>query len=97
MSDIIQKAKDLEAYCLKVNDFDGIREVAQALAEETWEYSYQTLEESKWETTSDYDTGLDEWWPRRTTAAWFMDGAQKNGYVCRLVSRRVSPPEVIDE
>lgn len=69
---------------------------AKALAEETWEYSYQTLEETKWETTSGYDTGLDQWWPRRTTAAWFMDGAQKNGYTCRLVRRRVSPLEIVE-
>ena len=72
-------------------------ELAQALAEETWEYSFQILRRDEWEHASDRIPGVDEWFPSKYVADFIMDAAQKSGYVCRLVRRRVSPPEVISE
>ena len=72
-------------------------ELAQALAEETWEYSFQILRRDEWEHASDRIPGVDEWFPSKYVADFIMDAAQKSGYVCRLVRRRVSPPEVVNE
>ena len=72
-------------------------ELAQALAEETWEYSFQILRRDEWEHASDRISGVDEWFPSKYVADFIMDAAQKSGYVCRPVRRRVSPPEVINE
>ena len=72
-------------------------ELAQALAEETWEYSFQILRRDEWEHASDRISGVDEWFPSKYVADFIMDAAQKSGYVCRLVRRRVSPPEVVSE
>ena len=69
----------------------------QALAEETWEYSFQILRRDEWEHASDRIPGVDEWFPSKYVADFIMDAAQKNGYVCRLVRRRVSPVEVVNE
>ena len=76
---------------------DAAPEFAQALAEETWEYSLQILRGDEWEHASDIIPGVDEWFPSKYVADSIMDAAQKSGYVCRLVRRRVSPPEVINE
>ena len=70
---------------------------AKALAEETWEYSFQILRRDEWEHASDRIPGVDEWFPSKYVADFIMDAAQKSGYVCRIVRRRVSPPEVINE
>ena len=72
-------------------------ELAQALAEETWEYSFQILRRDEWEHASDRIPGVDEWFPSKYVADFIMDAAQKSGYVCRLVRRRVSQPEVVSE
>ena len=72
-------------------------ELAQALAEETWEYSFQILRRDEWEHANDRVPGVDEWFPSKYVADFIMDAAQKSGYVCRPVRRRVSPPEVINE
>ena len=72
-------------------------ELAQALAEETYEYSFQILRRDEWEHASDRIPGVDEWFPSKYVADFIMDAAQKSGYVCRLVRRRVSPPEVIND
>ena len=72
-------------------------ELAQALAEETWEYSFQILRRDEWEHASDRIPGVDEWFPSKYVADFIMDAAQKSGYVCRLVRRRVSPPEVVND
>lgn len=76
--------------------FAAAPELAQALAEETWEYSFQILRRDEWEHASDRIPGVDEWFPSKYVADFIMDAAQKSGYVCRLVRRRVSPPEVIE-
>ena len=70
---------------------------AKALAEEAWEYSFQILRRDEWEHASDKIPGVDEWFPSKYVADFIMDAAQKSGYVCRIVRRRVSPPEVINE
>ena len=71
-------------------------ELAQALAEETWEYSYQELRGDEWETAFNDVTHLEEWWPKKSDVDWIVEEARKHGYVCRLVRRRVSPPEVCE-
>ena len=63
----------------------------QALAEETWEYSYQELRGDEWETAFNDVTHLEEWWPKKSDVDWIVEEARKHGYVCRLVRRRVSP------
>ena len=72
-------------------------ELAQALAEETWEYSFQILRRDEWEHASDRIPGVDEWFPSKYVADFIMDAAQKSGYVCRLVRRRISAPEIVNE
>ena len=69
----------------------------QALAEETWEYSYQELRGDEWETAFNDVTHLEEWWPKKSDVDWIVEEARKHGYVCRIVRRPVSPPEVINE
>ena len=69
---------------------------ARALAEETWEYSYQELRGDEWETAFNDVTHLEEWWPKKSDVDWIVEEARKHGYVCRLVRRRVSPPEVCE-
>ena len=66
-------------------------ELAQALAEETYEYSYQELRGDEWETAFNDVTHLEEWWPKKSDVDWIVEEARKHGYVCRLVRRRVSP------
>ena len=72
-------------------------ELAQALAEETYEYSYQELRGDEWETAFNDVTHLEEWWPKKSDVDWIVEEARKHGYVCRLVRRRVSPPEIVNE
>ena len=91
---------DAVAHAQTPSDADLIAaapELAQVLAEETWEYSYQILRRDEWEHASDRIPGVDEWFPSKYVADFIMDAAQKSGYVCRIVRRRVSPVEVIDE
>ena len=73
------------------------RAYEQAVAEETWEYSYQELRGDEWETAFNDVTHLEEWWPKKSDVDWIVEEARKHGYVCRLVRRRVSKPEVINE
>ena len=72
-------------------------ELAQALAEETYEYSYQELRGDEWETAFNDVTHLEEWWPKKSDADWIVEEARKHGYVCRLVRRRVSPVEIVND
>lgn len=72
-------------------------EMAQALAEETWEYSYQIKYADGWETAFNDVTEIDEWWADRNEAEEAAASAY-DPYVdrpIRLIRRRVSPPEVI--
>ena len=77
--------------------FAAAPELAQALAEETWEYSYQELRGDEWETAFNDVTHLEEWWPKKSDVDWIVEEARKHGYVCRLVRRRVSPVEIVNE
>ena len=76
---------------------DGEPEIAQALAEETWEYSIQLKDHTgEWETATNSETHLEEWWEDLKYAEWAMAEEQEHGYSCRIVRRRVSPPEAIN-
>ena len=77
---------------------DGEPELAQALAEETWEYSVQIKDHTgEWETATNSESHLEEWWESKKHAEWAMAEEQEFGEHCRIVRRRVSPPEVINE
>ena len=76
---------------------DGAPELAQALAEETWEYSVQIKDHTgEWETATNSESHLEEWWESKKHAEWAMAEEQEFGEHCRIVRRRVSPPEVIE-
>lgn len=78
--------------------FAAAPELAQVLAEETYEYSIQLKDHTgEWETVTNSETHLEEWWEDLKYAEWAMAEEQEHGYSCRLVRRRVSPPEVINE
>ena len=69
----------------------------QAVAEETWEYSAQTARGENWETCTNPETHLEEWWADKDDAEWAAGRLQEQGRKTRIVRRRVSPPEVINE
>ena len=77
--------------------FAAAPELAQALAEETWEYSAQVKRGESWETCTNSETHLEEWWADKDNAEWAAGRLQEQGHKTRLVRRRVSPPEVINE
>ena len=72
-------------------------ELAQSLAEETWEYSTQAKRGEGWETCTNSETHLEEWWANEDDAEWAAGRLQEQGRETRIVRRRVSPPEVINE
>ena len=73
-------------------------ELAQALAEETYEYSVQIKDHTgERETATNSESHLEEWWESKKHAEWAMAEEQEFGERCRIVRRRVSPPEVINE
>lgn len=71
-------------------------ELAQVLAEETWEYAVQAKRGEEWETCTNSETHVEEWWEDKDDAEWAAIRLQEQGRKTRLVRRRVSPPEVID-
>ena len=71
-------------------------ELAQALAEETWEYSFQKLHGHTWQVPRNPTTNLEEWWDNHKEAEWAAVEYMKRGHPCRIVRRRVSQPEVIE-
>lgn len=77
---------------------DGQPELAQALAEEAYEYSVQIKDHTgEWETATNIESHLEEWWESKKHAEWAMAEEQEFGEHCRIVRRRVSQPEVINE
>ena len=92
---------DAVAHAQTPSDADLIAaapELAQALAEETYEYSIQIKDRTgEWETATNIETHLEEWWESQKHAEWAMAEEQGWGEHCRIVRRRVSPPEVINE
>ena len=75
---------------------DGEPEIAQALAEEAWEYSAEAKRGEDWETCTNSETHLEEWWEDKSGAEWAAGRLQEQGRKTRIVRRRVSPPEVIN-
>ena len=71
-------------------------ELAQALAEETWEYAVQAKSGSKWEYKQD-GFFRDAWFSELRKAKAGARELRSIGKETRIVRRRVSPPEVIDE
>ena len=71
-------------------------ELAQALAEETYEYAVQAKAGSKWEYMQD-GFFRDAWFSELRKAKAGARELRSIGKETRIVRRRVSPPEVIDE
>ena len=76
---------------------DGEPELAQALAEETWEYSYHIKRQGEWEPARNMETHRQDWWDDRLEVVETVELLRASGFEARIVRRRVSPPEVIDE
>ena len=71
---------------------------AKALAEETWEYSYHVQNTiGMWEHPTPRAGDPERWWDTRGEAEESALAAHECGYPIRIVRRRVSPPEVINE
>ena len=68
----------------------------QALAEETYEYAVQAKTGSKWEYMQD-GFSRDAWFSELRKAKAGARELRSIGKETRIVRRRVSPPEVIDE
>ena len=96
MQDSLERAHDaaLDAEAAKGNAEQAYE---QALAEETWEYSAQAKRGESWETCTSSETHLEEWWADKDDAEWAAGRLQEQGRETRIVRRRVSPPEVINE
>ena len=71
-------------------------ELAQALAEETYEYAVQAKTGSKWEYMQD-GFFRDAWFSELRKAKAGARELRSIGKETRIVRRRVSPPEVINE
>ena len=70
-------------------------ELAQALAEETWEYTQEIYFDGKWQPIYE-----DLWFetPEECDGLWLdIEPWKWNNEPLRIVRRRVSPPEVINE
>ena len=96
MSDIVNRAKEIEEYCIKVNDFEDIRKIAQALAEETYEYgvTYIGVNHGGQHTEWVESTGDTEW--DKETLQLLVKRWKRKGQSPKVVRRRVSPPEVME-
>ena len=74
---------------------DGEPEIAQALAEEAWEYTQEIYFDGKWQPIYE-----DLWFetPEECDGLWLdIEPWKWNNEPLRIVRRRVSPPEVINE
>ena len=90
---------DAVAHAQTPSDADLIAaapELAQALAEETYEYAVQVKTGSKWEYMQD-GFFRDAWFSELRKAKAGARELRSIGKETRIVRRRVSPPEVIDE
>lgn len=111
-SDII--AKDGNRFIATVSEYSGLDkpseeyanvqliaaapELAQALAEETWEYSYHVQNTiGMWEHPTPWAGETGKWWETKEDAEESALAAHEYGYPIRIVRRRVSPVEVINE
>ena len=73
----------------------AVPEMAQALAEETYEYAVQAKTGSKWEYMQD-GFFRDAWFSELRKAKAGARELRSIGKETRIVRRRVSPPEVIE-
>ena len=72
-------------------------ELAQALAEETWEYSYHVQNTiGMWEHPTPWAGETGKWWETKEDAEESALAAHEYGYLIRIVKRRVSPVEEIE-
>ena len=76
--------------------FAAAPELAQALAEETYEYAVQAKIGSRWEYKQD-GFFRDAWFSKLRKAKAGARELRSIGKETRIVRRRVSPPEVISE
>ena len=74
----------------------AVPELAQALAEETYEYAVQAKTGSKWEYKQD-GFFRDAWFSELRKAKGGARDLRSIGRETRIVRRRVSPPEVIND
>lgn len=73
-------------------------ELAKALAEETWEYSYHVQNTiGMWEHPTSHPGDPEQWWETKEEAEEVAIEAHASGYPIRIIRRRVSPLEVISE
>ena len=70
---------------------------AQALAEETWEYTYHIKRQGEWEPTRNMETRRQDWWDDRIEVVETVELLRASGFETRIVRRRVSPPEIVNE
>ena len=70
---------------------------AQALAEETYEYSYHIKRQGEWEPTRNMETRRQDWWDDRIEVVETVELLRASGFETRIVRRRVSPPEIVNE
>ena len=96
MQDSLERAHDA---ALDAETAKGKAEQAyeQALAEETWEYSYHIKRQGEWEPTRNMETRREDWWDDRLEVVETVELLRVSGFEARIVRRRVSPPEVISE
>ena len=110
-SDII--AEDGNRFIATVSEYSGLDEaseeyanaqiiaaapeLAQALAEETYEYTYHIKRQGEWEPTRNMETHRQDWWDDRIEVVETVELLRASGFETRIVRRRVSPPEVINE
>ena len=73
------------------------RAYEQALAEETWEYTYHIKRQGEWEPTRNMETHREDWWDDRLEVVETVELLRASGFEARIVRRRVSQPEVISE
>ena len=73
------------------------RAYEQALAEETWEYTYHIKRQGEWEPTRNMETHREDWWDDRLEVVETVELLRASGFEARIVRRRVSAPEVINE
>lgn len=89
-----------ESPAVAANDADitlmaASRELAQELAKETWEYSYQVQNTiGMWEHPTTQPGDPEKWWETKGEAEEVAIEAHACGYPIRLVCRRVSPPQI---
>lgn len=75
-----------------------VRESIKELAEETWEYSFHVQNTiGMWEHPTPWAGETGKWWETKEDAEESALAAHEYGYPIRIVRRRVSPPEVVNE